>query len=268
MKTRLSALACAIAASAFSANSLGQLEAPTTPLGTLARRAGAYLGVLEYLRVFKASDCGYALKRTFPSFDEALANEVSPEFPSDAREELSRSMSSAKPEVLRQAKAYVSDAVAALKRDHDRNTACGLAAGNLASTVGQTYDSWVDEKKRFRVAVNANKAAPDGYVQIFEGDNGMTYFVHPDIAFRTLATEKKRNPLRLAFANVWLQQDASHSATQQAYKCEEPGMSFMVLHSRSGDAYRLDPPVFSARGTAGDTLWRFACARAAASGKR
>jgi hypothetical protein len=125
------------------------LEPARTPLGFLARRAGAYLGVTEYIRVFKTTDCGYALKRNFPTFETALQDEVISTFPLEFRGEVAKSMKGARQEVLNQANLYVNEMVDSLKREHDRNTACGLAAGNLASVFAQAHANWVVEKRRY-----------------------------------------------------------------------------------------------------------------------
>jgi hypothetical protein len=135
---------------AFSVSAHSQAIAPQTPLlGVLAESAGAFLGSLEYIRVFKSSDCGYALTRSFPSTDEALAGEVMPAFPPDARSEVAKSMREIRPELSRQANQNVGKMLWAVKQDHDRNTACGLLAGTLAGVYGRAYDTWSLDKKRY-----------------------------------------------------------------------------------------------------------------------
>lgn len=133
----------------LSAATQSQSDAPQTPLGKLALTAGTYLGSLEYMRVFKSTDCGYVLTRDFPSLDQALVGEIIPAFPPEARSEVVNSMRENRPVLSRQATEYVNMMVAAAKKDHDRNTGCGLIAGVLAGIYSRTYEDWSANKIRY-----------------------------------------------------------------------------------------------------------------------
>lgn len=138
-------LACLLV---VSTTAFGQSE-PQTPLGKLARSGGAFLGACEYMSVFKKSPCSYALKKSFPSLDSALVNEVMPAFPPEYQNEVRTSMVKIKPELIRQSKQYVGGIIAAAKKDYDSKTACGVVAGILAGVYGQVFDNWLQNKRLY-----------------------------------------------------------------------------------------------------------------------
>ena len=134
----------------FSIQGQSQDNPPQTPLGILARSAGAFLGSLEYMRVFKSSDCGYALKKTYPSLDQTLVGEVLPAFPpGEARDGMAKSIQENRSALSQQANIFVGQILAAAKQDHDRNTACGFIAGTLAGVSGRAYDGWSANKMQY-----------------------------------------------------------------------------------------------------------------------
>jgi hypothetical protein len=126
-----------------------QSAEPLTPAGRMASSAGAYLGSLEYLRAFKNSECGFALRRDPESLDDALRAEVLPAFAPDLRSEVARQMRDLKPEIVAQAKRNVALMVTGAQKDYDRNTGCGVVAGTLASTNARALDAWQQDKQRY-----------------------------------------------------------------------------------------------------------------------
>lgn len=124
-------------------------NAPQTPEGKMAESAGAYLGSLEWLRVFKHSDCAYVLHKNFPSVEVALTSEILPAFPPNLRNEVAKSMREIRPELAGQAENYVGSMIAAAQKDYDRKTGCGFVAGMLGCISARTYEKWVADKQRY-----------------------------------------------------------------------------------------------------------------------
>jgi len=126
-----------------------QIGEPKTPEGKLARSAGTYLGVIEYVRVLKQSDCAYAFRRTFPSFNEVLRKEILPAFPPADRNEVEATMNKMKPALARQAQEFVADIITTAKKDLDPKTGCGVAAGMLAAIGSQASEGWNSAKRQY-----------------------------------------------------------------------------------------------------------------------
>ncbi len=134
---------------AFSSNALAETASPGSPMVVLARSAGAFVGATEYIRAFKASDCGYALKKSFPSYDALFQSEVLSSFPPTYRDEVVRGMKVSKPEVSRQANEYVQGMITAAKKDHDHRTACGLIAATIAGVYSNAQEKWLSNKASY-----------------------------------------------------------------------------------------------------------------------
>ncbi len=149
MKATLIVTVLCLSALAISLATFAQIPQPTTPEGHLARSAGAYLGTIEYIRVFKLSDCAYALPKKFPSLDEILQKEVLPAFPPAARSEMETQMNKMKPALAHQAQEHVGTMIAAAKKDLDAKTACGIAAGMLATIGSQALEGWNSTKLQY-----------------------------------------------------------------------------------------------------------------------
>lgn len=129
--------------------SYAQSREPQTPEGKLAEVAGIYLGVMEYARVLKQSQCAYALRRSFPSFDELLRKEIMPAFSPAARRELEATINNLKPTLARQAQQFVGDIITAAQKDLDPKTGCGVAAGMLAAIGSQAAERWASAKVQY-----------------------------------------------------------------------------------------------------------------------
>ncbi len=106
-------------------------------------------------------------------------------------------------------------------------------------------------------------APPPGYVTVFEADNGIVASIHQTVRTEVLATEQGLRPLKLALADVWLDQGSVHTAMRTGYRCDAPGSSFSVFARRKdGKLFRFDDVTSSQRGSLGFALWEFACAHA------
>jgi hypothetical protein len=128
---------------------LAQSGEPQTAEGKLARSASTYLGAIEYIRVFKRSDCAYALPKNFPSLEVVLQREVLPAFPPAARSEMETQITKMKSALERQAQDHVGSILAAAKKDLDAKTACGVAAGMLATIGSQALEGWNSAKMQY-----------------------------------------------------------------------------------------------------------------------
>jgi hypothetical protein len=126
-----------------------QVEEPRTPQGKLARSAGAYLGSLEYVRVFKISDCGYALSKKYPSINEELNKEVIFSFSPESQEEIYKAFNPVNSVLASQSLEYVNLIIENFKKDTDRNTACGKASALIATVAGQAKDNWIKNKNLY-----------------------------------------------------------------------------------------------------------------------
>lgn len=126
-----------------------QNSAPNTPAGKLARAAGTYLGVIEYARVLKQSQCAYAFRRSLASFDELVRKEIIPAFSPGARREAEETIYKLRPTLERQAQQYVGDIIFSAQRDLDPKTGCGVAAGMLSAIGSQANERWESEKQQY-----------------------------------------------------------------------------------------------------------------------
>ncbi|WKJ89104.1 hypothetical protein QZJ86_13860 [Methylomonas montana] len=126
---------------AFSEDSSAQL--------LLARSAGSYLGIFEYIRVFKYSNCGYTMPKSFPSVDEVLVSEVIPVIQPEYRDEIKTSLISIKPELSKQANEIVSGMIASARKDYDDKTACGVAASIMGDIHGRASQKWESDKAKY-----------------------------------------------------------------------------------------------------------------------
>lgn len=142
-------IACLYGLLSFGRPSFAQSREAQTPEGKLAEVAGIYLGVIEYVRVLKQSQCAYAFRRTFPSFDEVLRKEIMPAFSPAARGEVEATISKLKPTLGRQAQKFVGDMITAAQKDLDPKTGCGVAAGMLAAIGSQAGERWSSAKLQF-----------------------------------------------------------------------------------------------------------------------
>ena len=126
------------------------VEPPVTPAGALSRKAGVVLGAANYIRVYKLSDCAYALPRAFPSPEDILYKEVLPAFPEAFRSELKASLEGARAILDQQAHAFVAKAFKGVGTQLDRRTTCGLVGGLLVGIFSRAFDDWELQKQAFR----------------------------------------------------------------------------------------------------------------------
>lgn len=150
MKCR-AALAAVTVSTLFSGSIRSQsVEPPVTPAGALSRKAGVVLGAANYIRVYKLSDCAYALPRAFPSPEDLLSREVLPAFPEAFRSELKASLEGARVISDQQAQAFVANAFKGVGTQLDRRTTCGLVGGLLVGIFSRALDDWELQKQAFR----------------------------------------------------------------------------------------------------------------------
>lgn len=126
------------------------VEPPVTPAGALARKAGVVLGAANYIRVYKLSDCAYALPQPFPSPEELLAREVLPALPESFRAEIMTSLEGVRAISDQQAQAFVAEAFKGISKQLDRRTKCGLVGGLLVGVFSRALDDWELQKQAFR----------------------------------------------------------------------------------------------------------------------
>lgn len=139
-----------LSALARSFTTFAQIPQPTTPEGHLARSAGAYLGAVEYIAVFKKSECSKFAPKGTLGFDQALRNDVLIAFSPNQREEVRQHMSELKPVLAKQAPNQVSSIISTFKKqERDHNIACSLAANTLAMTLGQALENWRSTKLQY-----------------------------------------------------------------------------------------------------------------------
>ena len=131
------------------ASATRSVEPPRTPIGALARKAGALLGAAETVRVYKQTDCAYALPRSFPSADQLWRDEIFPAIPAGHKDEFSKLLESLRPLLKRQADTMVAESFRSVSGKLDRKTVCGLVGGVLATVFGRATDEFQEQKMAF-----------------------------------------------------------------------------------------------------------------------
>lgn len=131
---------------AASVLAMAQNNTPSVPPepANLAEAAGRYIAAVEQLNVLKATQCGYALKRKLPSFDEVSANEIQPAFPAQSRSEVAQSLSQLKKGANEQAKKTFDSLYYYYTQTEmqDNNTACGFITGAFIGVRKMAFEAF------------------------------------------------------------------------------------------------------------------------------
>ena len=108
---------------------------PATPPepANLAEAAGRYIGTVEQLNVLKSTRCGYALKRSIPSYEKVISDEIQPAFPPQLRSDIATALMGLKQDVTRQGQNLFDSLYTYYTKTEqlDNNTACGFITASF-----------------------------------------------------------------------------------------------------------------------------------------
>lgn len=122
-----------LAASLF----IGQCLAQTIqPPRSIAEAAGRYAGATVYFDIVKGSPCGFALRQPSVPLRDVISSEITPLFPAEKREEISKALSGLQEDMRKQGASMFSSMYSyyTQRERQSHETACGLIAANAITT--------------------------------------------------------------------------------------------------------------------------------------
>lgn len=94
----------------------------------LAEASGLFIGSANQLAIFKSSECGYALKRSVPSYREFLETQIIPAFAPEAREKVRYEILAVEGDVSAQSRSVYEGLYRHYRKveNQDHATTCGI----------------------------------------------------------------------------------------------------------------------------------------------